>query len=114
MPNVTVTQVRGWHGELAALEEQIDALQEQKKAVYERIRRDFDRRTAEGMKVAMRLLRMDERRRAEHLEFSDTGRAYIEMIEGAGVDDWRVQREKDRARPFPTNDNATLDDAVGG
>jgi hypothetical protein len=112
MSDVIATEVQGWHGELAALEEQIDALQEQKKAVYERIRRDFDRRTAEGMKVAMRLLRMDERKRVEHLQFSDAGRAYIEMIEGAGSDDWRAQREKDRARPFPTNDNAALDEAV--
>lgn len=113
MSDVTAAQVQGWHGELAALEEQIDALQEQKKAVYERIRRDFDRRTAEGMKVAMRLLRMDERKRVEHLQFSDTGRAYIEMIEGAGSDDWRAQREKDRAHPFPTNDNAVLDQVSG-
>jgi hypothetical protein len=35
------------------------------------------------------------------------------MIEGAGNDDWRVQREEDRAHPFPTDDNITLDPAIG-
>ena len=59
----------------------------------------------------MRLLRMDEPKRVEHLQPSDAGRAYIEMIEGTGNDSWRAQREKDRAHPFPTN--ITLDPAIG-
>lgn len=37
MSDVSAAQVRAWHDELASLEEQIDALQEKKKHVYERI-----------------------------------------------------------------------------
>ena len=65
MSAVSSKDVLKWRDELSALEDQIDAIQEKKKTVYEKIRRDYDRRTAEGMKCAMRFLRMDARKRQE-------------------------------------------------
>ena len=114
MSNVSTAPVRAWHDELASLEEQIGALQEKKKHVYERIRRDFDRRTAEGMKAAMKYLRMDERKRVELFEFSDLGRKFIALVEepDEAAHEWRSERNQKRATSFPVcNANAPIQTA---
>jgi uncharacterized protein (UPF0335 family) len=112
--HVTPDLVRGWSQEITTLDEQIAALQNDKKAIYERIRRDFDRRTAEAMKVAVKFLAMDSRKRAECLEFTDMGRKFLQMIENSGdqsADElWRAQREKDRGEPFEPETGELLDE----
>lgn len=80
MAQVTPESVTAWHSEISVIDEQISALQEQKKQIYSRIRRDFDRRTAEAMKICMRLAAMDERQRAEQLQFHELGLSFLKMI----------------------------------
>lgn len=112
MKNVTAKHVSAWHDEISVLDDQISVLQDRKKQVYAGIRRDFDRRTAEAMKVCMRLAAMDERQRAERLQFDELGLSFLNMIKPGGSeaqergplqpdnDDWVAQRERDRASGF--------------
>jgi len=106
------------------LDEQIAALQEQKKAIYSQIRRDFGRHNAEGMKFCVRLAAMDTRQRAEQLEFNALGLSFLNMLKldekgspesdtlQAANDDWRAQRERDRAIGFEDEASKLPSDTV--
>lgn len=100
-------EVMIWHKQLSEIEDKIDALQEQKKVIYDSIRRDYDRRTAEGMKCAVRYLRMDPTKREEHFMFTDAGRSFMKIIQQGDVpvEPWHLAREQERSQPFPENDN---------
>lgn len=125
MAQITSEHVSTWHKEIAAVDDQIAALQEQKKQVYSKIRRDFDRRTAEAMKVCMRLAAMDERQRAERLQFDELGLSFLKMLKPdenkaqecgtlqADNDDWMAQRERDRATGFDDEKILDIDPETG-
>lgn len=108
MSEVSAAQVCAWHDQLANLEEQIEELQESKKHIYERIRRDLHRRTAEAMEAAMKYQGTNERKRVELFEFSDLGRKFITLVENhdGGALDWRRERDQERATPFPLSNTA--------
>lgn len=122
MAQPTSQNVTAWHAEISKIDEQIAALQESKKQAYSKIRRDFDRRTAEAMKVCMRLAAMDERQRAERLQFDELGLSFLMMLQPKDQtaqarsvsqpdnDDWRRQRELDRATDFDDDLDENVDE----
>lgn len=67
-------------------EEQIDALQEQKKAMLSAVRSRHGRRQAEALKIAMRLMRKDHTKRVEEAFFTETARRYVQIIEESGYE----------------------------
>lgn len=107
-------EVMIWHKQLSEIEDKIDDLQEKKKIIFDHIRKDYDRRTAEGMKCAMRYLRMDPTKREEYFMFTDAGRSFMKIIQlgDAHVEPWRLERAQERSQPFPENDNETDVSAV--
>lgn len=124
MPHVTAENVRTCHKQIATIDEQIDFLQEAKKRVYGDIRRDFDQRTVEGMKVCMKFAAMDGRKLEERLQFDALGLTFLNMIDGqdgtlvntdtgkhveAKDDGWMADRERERAEPFDPETGEVID-----
>lgn len=64
-PQVGANQILSWKSELSDLEDQIQALQDAKRDFYASIRDQYGKPTANGLKGAMKLHRMDSEKRAE-------------------------------------------------
>jgi len=67
-------------GQWKQIEEHIAAFQEQKKALLAAVRSRHGRHEAEAIRVAMRLVLMDERKRTEQQKFNAAGERYAEII----------------------------------
>ncbi|WP_127599119.1 hypothetical protein [Nitratireductor alexandrii] len=109
MTNVSSKQYRSWAVELGNLEDKIDALQEQKKQVYARIRRDFSKLAAEGMRGAMRLMRMDPGRRAERLRFDkESARVLDILLSDKGTENDDPARQRANEGPSSPSPHAVI------
>jgi len=63
-----------------SIENDISALQDQKKAMLATIRSRFGRHQAEAVKIAMRIVMMDDAKRTEHMMFNETACRYAVVI----------------------------------
>jgi hypothetical protein len=76
-PNVILS----WVGELSDLEQKIEDLQGAKRDFYAGIREQHGKPTADGLKTAMRLRRMDGEKRAEADEADEIAAHILAVIE---------------------------------
>jgi uncharacterized protein (UPF0335 family) len=80
---VDVTTYRSLVDEIGGLEDELDAIQKEKMAVYARIREEHGKLTAKAMKNAMRVLRMDDSKRAQSLLVDAEAQAILDALEEA-------------------------------
>lgn len=73
--------VLSWVNELADLEEQIEALQASKRDFYTAIRSEYGKPVANGLKVAMRIHRMDSEKRANAEKVDEETFRILSIIE---------------------------------
>ena len=83
MKNPTEADYRNWADELGRLEDEIVKIQDEKKAVYARIRTAWNAQIALAMKQAMRLLRMGKEERNRFAETDARIRVIIHLLERA-------------------------------
>lgn len=90
--------ILSWVGDLADLEEQIEALQASKKDFYAAIRDEHGKPVANGLKAAMRIHRMDSEKRTEADRVDAEAARILSIIESAGD---RAPRATRVASPVP-------------
>ena len=81
MAEVGQNVILSWVGELAHLEQKIEDLQGAKRDFYAGIREQHGKPTADGLKTAMRLRRMDGEKRAEADEAGEIAAHILAVIE---------------------------------
>lgn len=73
--------LRNFHRTWKELDEEGENIQQRKKALYEGVRSMYGKPQAEALKLAMKLLREDKRKRAEHLLFNGMAARYVDLLE---------------------------------
>ncbi|MGF7007202.1 hypothetical protein [Aminobacter sp. BE322] len=73
--------LHGFHEHWAAVEEEIKALQDRKKTMLANVRTRYGRHRAETLKIAMRLMLLDQCQRYEQVQFHEAARHYVEVLE---------------------------------
>ena len=85
-PSLDREFIEGFYRTWADLEERINQLQETKKNMLGKVRSVHGRHEAEALKLAMRLIAMSDRERAESTVFDRLARHYVGLLNGEVID----------------------------